>query len=77
MCMYEFPERLRRLREKERPVKSMKITSELIGLGSNTLRRYERGEREPKLTELKMIAKYYHVSLDELCWDEGEQEDNL
>ena len=75
--MEKFPERLRRLREKDRPVKSIKITSELIGLGSNTLRRYERGEREPGLTELKMIAKHYHVSLDELCWDEEEREDNL
>ena len=75
--MEKFPERLRRLREKDRPVKSMKITSELIGLGSNTLRRYERGEREPGLTELTMIAKHYHVSLDELCWDEEERKDNL
>lgn len=75
--MSEFPERLRKLREKERPIISMKVKSELIGLGSNTLRRYERGEREPRLTELKKIAKHYHVSLDDLCWDEGEQGDNL
>lgn len=69
--------RLRKLREKERPIKSMKAKSELIGLGSNTLRRYERGEREPGLTELKIIAKHYHISLDDLCWDEGERECNL
>lgn len=70
--MIKFPKRLRELREKERPIKSMKIQSELIGLGPNTLRRYERGEREPGLTELKLIAKYYDISLDELCWDDGE-----
>lgn len=75
--MNEFPERLRRLREKEHPIISMKIKSELIGLGSNTLRRYERGEREPKLSELKKIANHYHIGLDDFCWDEGEREDKL
>lgn len=38
-----------------------------MGLGPNTLRRYERGEREPGLQELKAIALYYGISLDELC----------
>lgn len=74
--MSSFPERLRKLRERERPIISRQVKSELIGLGSNTLRRYERGEREPGLTELKKIAKHYHVSLDDLCWDDGEREDN-
>ncbi len=75
--MNEFPERLRRLREKERPIKSVKVQSELMGFGSNTLRRYERGEREPKLSELKKIAKHYSIGLDDFCWDEGEREHNL
>lgn len=75
--MDEFPERLRRLRESRRPVRSMAVTSELIGLSHDALRRYERGEREPGLTELKLIANYYYVSLDDLCWDDGEQEHNL
>ena len=75
--MNEFPKRLRRLRESRRPVRSMAVTSELIGLSHDALRRYERGEREPGLTELKLIANYYHVSLDDLCWDDGEQEHNL
>ena len=74
--MSSFPERLRKLRERERPIISRQVKSELIGLGSNTLRRYERGEREPGLTELKKTAKHYHVSLDDLCWDDGEREDN-
>lgn len=72
--MSTFSERLQYLRERERPIKSRLVQSELMGLGSNTLRRYERGEREPGLKELKIIANHYHVSLDELCWDEGEQE---
>lgn len=74
--MSTFPERLRQLRESERPIKSMRLKSELIGLGPDTLRKYERGEREPVLSQLKLIANHYHVSLDDLGWDEGEQEHN-
>lgn len=75
--MDEFPERLRRLRESRRPVRSMTVTSELMGLSHDALRRYERGEREPGLTELKLIANYYYVSLDDLCLGDGEQEHNF
>ena len=59
--MSEFPKRLRKLRESRRPVRSMAVTSELMGLSHDALRRYERGEREPGLTELKLIANYYYV----------------
>lgn len=63
----EFHERLQALREHKRPLVSRRITSELIGLGHDSLRKYERGEREPGLTELLLIADYYNISLDELC----------
>lgn len=63
----EFHERLQSLRERKRPLVSRRITSELIGLGHDSLRKYERGEREPGLTELLLIADYYNISLDELC----------
>lgn len=62
----EFHERLQSLREHKRPLVSRRITSELIGLGHDSLRKYERGEREPGLSELVLIADYYEVSLDEL-----------
>lgn len=68
-----FPERLQRLRESRHPVVSRYVASELMGLSRDALRRYERGTREPGLSELKLIAAYYNVSLDQLCWDEGEQ----
>lgn len=71
--MSTFSERLRRMRESKRPVVSRRITSELIGLSKNALQRYERGEREPGLSELKLIAEYYGKGLDEFCWDEGEK----
>lgn len=72
-----FPERLRRLRESEREIIRVDIKSSLMGLGHDTLRKYERGEREPRLKELKAIAKHYHIGLDDFCWDEGEREDKL
>lgn len=71
--MSTFPERLQKMREKKHPVVSRRITSELMGLGTSTLQRYERGEQEPGLAELKKIADYYGIGLDDFCWDEGEQ----
>ena len=65
--MSDFPARLRKLRESQRPVRSMMVTSQLMGLSSDALRKYERGEVEPKLSALIAIAKYYHITLDELC----------
>ena len=65
--MNEVQDRLRRLRESMRPVRSMTVTSQLMGLSPDALRKYERGEVEPKMTALKLIAAYYHISLDELC----------
>lgn len=64
--MSTFAERLQRLREDKRPVRSRRVTSELIGLGHDSLRKYERGEREPGLYELALIADYYEISLDVL-----------
>ena len=61
-----FPERLRKLREGKHPLKSMAATSELIGLPSGALRKYERGEAKPMADSLAMIADYYHVSMDYL-----------
>ena len=62
----EFPERLRRLREEKKPVKSMAIVSELCGLERGAVRRYERGECLPSMEALIALADYYEVSLDYL-----------
>lgn len=62
----EFPARLRKLRESMRPVRSATITSQLMGLSPDALRKYERGDNEPGLSALKLIADYYHVSIDYL-----------
>ncbi|NCE63709.1 XRE family transcriptional regulator [Pseudoflavonifractor sp. 524-17] len=60
----EFPKRLRRLREEQR--KSRKIVSELCGLPSDAVRRYERGESKPTMDALIKIADHFEVSLDYL-----------
>ena len=65
--MSEFGKRLRELRESMRPVRSMTVTSQLMGLSPDALRKYERGDVEPKMSALKAIADYYGVSIDELC----------
>ena len=62
----EFPRTLRRLREEKRPLLSMAVTSELIGLPPSALSKYERGEAEPMAESLSKIADYYHVSMDYL-----------
>lgn len=60
----EFQRRLQWLREKKRI--SRKVLSELCGLAPDTVRRYERGEREPRMTSLTALADYFEVSVDYL-----------
>lgn len=59
-----FPERLQRLRERQR--KSRKVLSELCGLSSDSIRKYERKEAKPSVGALIAIADYFEVSLDYL-----------
>ena len=44
----------------------MQATSELIGLPSSALRKYEKGEATPTVGSLALIADYYQVSMDYL-----------
>ena len=59
-----FPERLQYLRERRRI--SRRVLSELCGLNSDAVRRYERGEREPTLHSLIAIADFFEVTVDYL-----------
>lgn len=61
-----FPERLRKLREERKPIKSMAIVSDLCGLPRSAVRKYERGEALPGYKALIALADYYEVSLDYL-----------
>lgn len=60
----KFPERLRSLVRKEQRHRKRYAIAELCGLDRSTIRRYERGEREPGLTEFISIADHFDVSLD-------------
>lgn len=64
--MNEFSNRLRKLREGKRPLRSMAVTSELIGLPPGAIRKYERGEAKPTADSLSAIADYFGVSMDYL-----------
>ncbi len=60
----EFRQRLQQLREKKRI--SRIVLSELCGLSSDAIRRYERGESEPSMNSLIAIAEFFEVSVDYL-----------
>lgn len=60
----DFPKRLQQLRERRRI--SRKTLSELCGLTSGAIRRYERGERMPTVDALIAIADCLGVSTDYL-----------
>ena len=62
----EFARRLTMLREERRPVKPRAVVSQLCGLPTDAIRRYERGESNPSMDALIKIADYYEVSLDYL-----------
>lgn len=62
--MDNFPERLRQLRERQR--RSRLVVSELCGLPSDAVRRYERGEAKPSMDALIKLADYFEVSIDYL-----------
>ena len=59
-----FPDALRRLRERKGI--SRRVLSELCGLPTGAVRRYERGEAFPTLPALVALAAYFGVTLDEL-----------
>lgn len=62
--MDDFPGRLRRLRERNR-LKQYRL-SELCGLSSDMVRKYESGDVKPSVEALKAIADYFEVSTDYL-----------
>lgn len=64
--MEQFSVRLQWLRERKKPLRNRKVTSELCGLPPDAIRRYERGEAIPTADSLIKIADYYKVSIDYL-----------
>ena len=60
----EFRHRLQQLRERKGI--SRRVLSELCGLHSNAVSRYESGEDEPTMHSLVAIAEFFEVSVDYL-----------
>ena len=56
--------KIRELR-KSKKISQQKMAMDL-NISQNTISRYETGEREPGISELVMIADYFHVSVDYL-----------
>jgi transcriptional regulator with XRE-family HTH domain len=64
----EFHDHLKRLRESKEM--SQLQTAEAIGIAKNTYIGYEKGSREPRLSELKKLANLFGVGLGELCLED-------
>lgn len=64
--------RLRQLREKTNL--TLSAYSRMIGMPSDTLRKYEVGEREPKLKTWEKLASFWEVSVPYL---QGFVDDNI
>jgi transcriptional regulator with XRE-family HTH domain len=60
-----FAQRVRELRKRRRGLSCVAL-SELCGLHSDAVRRYERGEAKPSLEAAVAIADYFGVSVDYL-----------
>lgn len=60
----EFPKRLQSMRERRRISRS--VMSELCGLSKSMISKYERGEREPKMETLVLLADFFECSIDYL-----------
>lgn len=61
----EFHEHLKRLREDKGLTQAQ--VAESIEIAKNTYIGYEKGTREPRLSELKKMADLFHVEIGELC----------
>lgn len=61
----EFHEHLKRLRESKELTQIQ--VAEAVGVAKNTYIGYEKGDREPRLSELKKMAELFNIGLGELC----------
>lgn len=66
----EFHDHLRRLRESTGLTQAQ--TAEAVDIAKNTYIGYEKGSREPRLSELKKLAALFNIGLGELCLEAQE-----
>ncbi len=63
--------RLKELREMKGVTQDM--VAQAIGYSANTYSRYERCEREPDNKTLKLLSKYFGVSIDYILCNDWEK----
>lgn len=66
-CDMQFHEQLKSLRL-AKGLSQLEISEEL-GIAKNTYIGFEKGDREPRLSELKKMALLFNMTLSELCMD--------
>lgn len=66
-CNMEFHEQLRNLREDKNLTQEQ--FANLIGIAKTTYIGYEKGEREPRLSELKKMAQLLGITVSQLCME--------
>jgi transcriptional regulator with XRE-family HTH domain len=66
-CIMEFKDHLKVLREHKNL--TQEELAKAVGIAKNTYIGYEKGEREPRLTELKKLSRILGVTLGQLCLD--------
>jgi transcriptional regulator with XRE-family HTH domain len=66
-CHMEFFEQLKELRESKGLTQTQ--VADTLGIAKNTYIGYEKGEREPRLSELKKLAHMFGMTLSELCME--------
>ena len=71
----EFYEILRNIRKTTN--KSVREVAKESGISYDNFCRYERGECEPNIKNLILLAKYYHVSLDYLLTGKETEENYI
>lgn len=64
-----FPSQLKRMRE--RYGMSRELLGECCGLSRDIIRKYESGERSPKMESVVKIADFFEVSTDHLIGRRG------
>jgi transcriptional regulator with XRE-family HTH domain len=58
--------------------KLLQDVSDYTGINRQTLSNYERGDREPNIDTLKLLASFYEVSIDELLdFDPSKYNENI
>lgn len=63
-----FAKRLKRLREEHGL--STRALGEIVGTSNATISRYETGQRDPDLMLVHNIAKYFNVTIEYLCGED-------